>query len=420
MIRMFMSLFACSFAALVHAAPTLLYPSGDPVIDQPALLAALQSAGSDESATIKLSEGTFYLQGGITVTGFNGTLAGSGADRTTIVALGDGDPANDGSVLQFVDGSATIIDLSIEVPDFSRYLDDSPNLAIANGGAAIDVLGGSATIRNVQISANGPFLGLLDPDSLEHGVLVRNCTGTFELSGSYLHHLKRAFVFAPHQPSACNIRIADNRFEDTRSAIALLGGVLPGFAGNSQPAEVWDNALYRTLVTAVQVWGLDYEAHLKDNVLRPQSPGGNCGLWADGGTAPVLIAGNDIQGQYALGGICIWGQTGGVEIRGNRVDGSALLVSVAPLNGGAITIELSDQVLSAGNDFRKNTLIPGWSVPELDTPGAYYVRESTNVVITEDRFSKQSLAACQVLHLPAIDATTFVDASLVSCSAALP
>lgn len=146
-------------ATAIASVGATIYPSGDVTgaTDQASIQAALDTAGSDENANIKLAEGTFYLNGGVGVIGFRGTLKGVGKGVTKVIALGEGSPDNRGSVFLFEDGDATIKDLSIEVPDGSSYLDSDPGVFVSDGGAAIDIFGGSAVIKNVEIKSNGPF-----------------------------------------------------------------------------------------------------------------------------------------------------------------------------------------------------------------------------------------------------------------------
>ena len=160
--------------------------------------AALDAAGSDDHAKIRLTNGTFYLNGGVGVTGFRGTLVGAGKDKTEMIALDTGDPDNRYSVLLFVNGDATIKDLSIVVPDGSHYLDSNPGLFVSDGGAAIDIFGGSAMIQNVGIMANGPFRWFGD-DSLETGVLLHNCDGNFKLKNTSFEGVKRAVILTRKQ-----------------------------------------------------------------------------------------------------------------------------------------------------------------------------------------------------------------------------
>jgi hypothetical protein len=233
----------------VTAAAVEISPSGDltGATDQAAIQAALDAAGSSKKAEITLTAGIFYLNGGVGVTGFRGTLRGAGPGVTLVIAKGSGAVANRGSVFLFVDGDTTIKDLSIDVPDGSSYLDTNPGILTSDGGAAIDIFGGSATIINVEILSNGPF-GPFGAESLESGILLHNCDRDFELRNSRFEGVKRSFVFNPEARSKCDLTISGNDFENNRGGIYLLGGTGGFKGGNKGDATVTENTFNNTLV----------------------------------------------------------------------------------------------------------------------------------------------------------------------------
>ena len=109
--------------------------------------------------------------------------------------------------------------------------------------------------------------------------------------------------------------------------------------------------------------------------------------------------------------IFLYEQFGGSVISGNTVAG-------ASVEGfGAIGVELSDDVTIKDNDLTDNSFIPGWSVPGLETSGAYLIIDSTNVRIKDEMLPALSLLSCQVLHVPEKDASNQIDPNLIECEA---
>ena len=398
--------------ATALAAPVVnIPPSGDltGATDQANIQAALDAAGSDTKARIKLAAGTFYLNGGVGVTGFEGTLLGSGKDVTEVIALGVGSPANRGSVFLFADGNATIKDLSIEVPDGSSYLDSHSGLFTSDGGAAIDIFGGSASIKNVRITSNGPFIPFGD-ESLETGVLLHNCDGSFELKDSALERVKRAVIFNPEAPSQCDIKISGNHFEDNRGGIFLLGGEFGFLGGNVGEASVTENTFDDTLVVDILGSFVEYPVDVRENEIEHSVLTGNWAIAFDTGSGAVNITGNETNGQYNGQNISLFFQFGSSVISGNTVNGASF---------GAISVELSDNVTIKDNDLTDNPFIPGWSVPGLETSGAYVLIESTNVRIHDEMLPVASQATCQVLHVPEKDLSNQIAPNLIECEAGL-
>jgi hypothetical protein len=408
---------AVSFLCLtaVPAGAVTIAPSGDATgaTDQVAIQAALDAAVAGGDSTIKLVAGTFYINGGVGVTGFDGTLKGAGRDETTVIALGEGDPLNRGSVFLFADGKVTIKNLSIDVPDGSLYLDSNLGLFISDGGAAIDIFGGSATIMNVGITSNGPF-GPWGPESLETGVLSHNCNGTFDLKDSHFESVKRSFVFNPELASQCDLNIAGNHFENNRGGVFLMGGA-GGFKGGNQGiAIVRDNSFFDNLVNDIFGLVVEYAVDVHNNVIGHPNPSGNSAIEFNFGNGELKITANETDGQYFLPNISLFEQYGASKISGNVVDG-------ASSDGlGAIGVESSDNVEIRQNDLRDNSLIPGWSVPGFATTGAYAIVDSTNVRISKEKLPAASLANCQVLHVPAIDPSNQIDPMLIECVFSLP
>ncbi len=397
------------------AAPgTTLSPSGDNTgaTDQAAIQAALDAAGSDDKAQITLTAGTFYLNGGVGVTGFKGTLGGAKKGTTTVIALGSGAVANRGSVFLFVDGDATIKDLSIDVPDGSSYLDTNPGLFTSDGGAAIDIFGGSASIMNVEILSNGPF-GPFGNESLESGVLLHNCNGDFVLKNSTFEDVKRAFVFNPEARSKCDITISGNHFENNRGGIFLMGGTGGFKGGNRGDATVTENTFNDTLINDIFGLVVEYPVTVAENDIQHPNPSGNAAIEFDFGSGTVDIINNETDGQYFFQNINVFNQVGGsTVISMNTVNG-------ASFEGfGAIGVESSDDVLINKNNLKKNPFIPGWSVPGLATSGAYLLFESTNVQIRNEKLPARSKQTCQVLHIPVIDPSNQIDPNLIECVSA--
>jgi hypothetical protein len=385
-------------------------PSGNTsgIPDQINIQAALDAAGSSKKAEVTLAEGTFYLNGGVGVTGFRGTLKGAGSDKTKVVALGEGSPANRGSVFLFVDGSATVKDLSIEVPDESKYLDSHPGLGVSDGGAAIDIFGGSATIMNVEILSNGPF-GPFGNESLETGVLLHNCDGDFDLTSSRFEGVKRSFVFNPQARSKCNLTISGNVFENNRGGTFLLGGESGFLGGNSGAASIRNNTMTDNLINDIFGLLVEYPVTVSGNKISHSSPEGNSAIWFDSGSGPLTITMNETSGRYFLSNIVLTEYLGRTTISGNTVSGASLD------RYGAIGIFSSDDVTIKNNDLTGNPYIPGWSVPSLADTGAYALVESTNVRIDKEELPPYSQNTCQVLHDPEIDPSNHVDPDLIEC-----
>jgi hypothetical protein len=335
--------------------PTKISPSGDNsgVTDQNNIRAALEAAGSDNNARVQLAAGDFYLNGGIRVVNFQGTLSGAGKDKTTLTALGTGNPANRGSVLLFVDGSPTVADLSINVPEGSFYLDSSPTLGTSDGGAAIDIFGGSASIMSVRITSNGPFLQFGE-ESLESGILVHNCYGDFSLQNSNFERVKRAFVFNPEESSNCNLVISGNDFTNNRSGIFLTD-----FGeGNDGSALIHDNTFNDNLVGDSGGLGVEYAVDVTNNIIRHDVSSGNSAIEFDG-TGPLTISGNKSGGQYFNPNIFVIEHTGDPVIADNTVTG-------ASIEGfGSIGVESSDDIVIANNNIMPDQGLLGPGGPGL-------------------------------------------------------
>ena len=394
------------------AAPAVeISPSGDlsGAMDQANIQAALNAAGSSKKAEITLTAGTFFLNGGVGVTGFRGTLRGAGQGTTTVMALGTGAAANRGSVFLFVDGDATIKDLSIDVPDGSFYLDSNPGLFTSDGGAAIDIFGGSASIMNVEILSNGPF-ELFGDESLESGVLLHNCNGDFALTNSRFEGVKRSFVFNPEARSKCDLTISGNHFENNRGGVFLLGGTGGFKGGNKGDATVTENTFNDTLVNDIFGLVVEYPVTVANNDIEHPNPSGNAAIEFDFGSGTVDIINNQTDGQYFFQNINVFFQVGGsAVISQNTVNGASFM------GFGAIGVETSDDVTVKDNDLTGNPLIPGWIVPFFIETGAYAIIDSTNVTIKDEILSPLSLLMCQVLHIPAIDPSNQIDPNLIEC-----
>lgn len=387
-----------------------VFPSGDltGTTDQANIQAALTAAGTAMDAKVELGAGSYYVDGGVKATGFRGLLEGSGVEDTLIIALGEGDPANRGSVLLIEDGSATIRDLSILVPEGSSYLDSSPFSFVSDGGAAIDIHGGSAEIENVGIESNGPFLEF-GPESLETGILVHNCDGNIVLKDSVFNGVKRAFIFNPEEPSECELTIESNLFDHNRVGIVLFGGNFGIKGGNDGGATISDNTFLDTLVYDVFGVLIDYPVLLTENNIHHPNPGGNAAISFDSGNALLAVSDNETGGLYVLGNVSLFGQTGDTLLSGNTINGASTA------NLGAILIEQSDDVLIVQNNLENNPHIPGWNPPSLSTQGAYAIWESTNVQIQDEELPDSSEGTCQVLHVPLKDPTNIVDGNLGEC-----
>jgi hypothetical protein len=348
------------------------------------------------------------LRGGVGITGFRGALKGAGSGVTRVIALGEGSLDNRGSVFLFIDGHPTIKDLSIEVPDESEYLDSNPGIFLSDGGAAIDIFGGSATIKNVTILSNGPFLQYGE-ESLEHGVLLHNCDGNFTLKDSYFEGVKRSFVFNPEARSECELTISGNVFENNRTGISLLGGEGGYLGGNSGEASIRSNTLDENLVGDIYGVLVEYPVTVSNNEIFHFVPSGNSAIWFDLGSGPLTITENYTEGQYFLSNIFLNDYLGSATIARNTVNG-------ASYGGfGAIGIALSDDVTIQNNDLTGNPYIPGWSAPYLETTGAYLLLQSTNIRISNEKLSLGNRSSCQVLHTPQIDPSNWVDPDLIEC-----
>lgn len=390
------------------APPIQISPSGDTTgyTDQVNIQAAFDAAGSNKKTKIRLKRGTFYLNGGVHANGFRGTLSGTGRSNSKVVALGSGDPANRGSVFLFIDGNATIKNLSIEVPEGSSYLDSNPSLGVSDGGAAIDIFGGSATIKNVDVLSNGPF-GPFGQESLETGILLQNCDADFELKESTFMGVKRSFVFNPTDPSQCALKLTGNDFHNNRGGIFLLGSAT---GGNTGLANVSENIFSDTLTTPIFYgMGVDYPVTISDNEITESMNGGNAAIQVFDGVALLNISENTIIGEYEGSSILIEKKSGGTTITENEIEGASFT------NSGAIAIVQSDDVIISENDFTENQSIPGWVLPNFTSGGAYAVVLSTNVTIENELHTAANLAECQVAHLPAIDPSNQIDAELIEC-----
>jgi hypothetical protein len=405
-----------SHLTAVAASDVTIAPSGDlsGVTDQLNIQGALDAAGTNKQAKIKLAAGTFYLNGGVGVTGFRGTLQGAGQGTTMVIALGSGVAANRGSVFLFADGDATIKNLSIEVPDGSSYLDSSPGLFTSDGGAAIDIFGGSASVKNVEILSNGPF-GSFGPESLESGVLLHNCDGDFELKNSRFEGVKRSFVFNPEAQSNCDLTISGNHFENNRGGVFLLGGTGGFKGGNRGKATITDNTFNDTLVNDILGFLVEFAVTVKNNEIAHPNPSGNSAIEFDFGSGDVDIIDNVTDGQYFLPSIYLFSQIGGsAVISRNTVNGASRQ------GFGAIGVDTADDVTIKHNDLTANSLIPGWVVPGFTTSGAYLIFDSTNVTIKNERLPPSSQLTCQVLHVPTIDPSNRIDSNLIECASADP
>ena len=400
-----------AYAGAANAKLDRIYPSGDTTgeLDQLAIQAALDAAGSEKSANIRLERGTFYIRGGVSATGFQGMLQGAGQDKTKVIAVGEGRLENRGSVFLFVDGQPAIRDFAIDVPDGSSYLDSNPRLFVSDGGAALDIYGGGASIERMSISANGPFndFGM---DSLETGVLLHNCDADFELKNSDFNNTKRTFVFKPEEASSCNVDVRDNQFYANRTPISLLGGDNGDFGGNDGKVTVRNNYFGDSLTGDIYGGLLDYAVDITSNRMERPDGDGNSSIQMVTGSGALVIRNNGMSGTWFLGSILIEGFTGGVEISRNKIEGGAVLPFAGP-----IAIVASDNVLIEKNNLRSNTNIPGWSLPGFETRGAYTLVDSTNVRVSKESLPGDSSSTCQVLQIPAIDPDNMIDPALVTC-----
>lgn len=390
------------------AKPIKLSPSGDQTgdTDRAEIQAAFDAAGSSTAAKIKLSAGTFYINGGVSAIDFNGTFFGTGQANTKIVAVGEGDVANRGSVFLFRGGDVTIKNLTIEVPEGSSYLDSNPRLGTSDGGAAIDIVNGAADIKNIEIISNGPF-GPFGEESLETGILLQGCYGEFALKHSHFERVKRSFIFNPVDPSECDISIVNNDFMNNRGDIFFL---TPTTGGNVGSVTVSGNTFADTLVGPVFASGFDYPMSFTDNEFFGRAePSANAAFDLRSGSGPLLIGGNEIGGQYFGPSIQGAQMSGGLTIADNRIDGGSIN------DAGSIVVFASDNITVAGNDFTQNTLVTGWDETDLTKIGAYLIIESTNVSIQDEMHSESNLLGCQVLHIPTIDPSNDIDSELIEC-----
>jgi hypothetical protein len=381
-------------ASTASAGGVTILPSGDMsgATDQSAIQAAFDAAASDKNAKIRLGVGTFYLNGGVKATGFQGSLRGSGKTETEVIALGEGDRANNrGSVFLFEGGNPKVSNLTINVPDGSRYLDSSPFLGTSDGGAAIHIFGGSATIKNVHIKSNGPFLGFGE-ESLETGILVQNGAGTFTLKSSTFEGNKRAFIFNPEEASQLDLNLKGNDFTNNRGGIFLLdfGG------GNDGAATVSDNTFNDNFVGDVFGAEVAYPVIVRNNTIRHSvvvdgEPVGNSAIDFDK-SGPLTITGNEIDGQYFWANIYVTRHTGGAVIADNTVRGASWE------GNGAIGVEACD-----GAVIKNNHLIPDESLQVPSALGLSIVDCSSSQIL--DNRIELSAGVVSPVHILLDEAT---------------
>lgn len=272
--------------------PITLYSSGDlsGTIDKENIEREL---ATDSSATrIKLAEGVFYINEGIGIENFNGVISGHNKNTTKLVAVGAGISSNRNSVLFMNQSNVTLKNFEIEVPEGTSYLDSSPTLEVSDGGAAIDIVGGNVKIRNITITTPKPFSDLT-AGNLETGILVQSCDEDVVIKKCEFVGVKRSVVFAPINPTECNLRILENHFTDTRGGVFMVG-FGPGVG--SDGVIVKGNKFKNTLVGEIFYgFGVDYPARIVSNTFHNEQPPSNAALFAVGASGELTIKKNTIQ-----------------------------------------------------------------------------------------------------------------------------
>ena len=177
-----------------------------------------------------------------------------------------------------------------------------------------------------------------------------------------------------------------------------------------------NNTLIDTLAEDILGILVEYPVEVNDNEIRHPIPGGNSAISFWDGSGSLTITGNETDGLYSFGNIYLSNQVGGSVVSGNQVNGASL--EVGEVGVGAIVVGFSDDVQIKENDLKHNLFIPGWSVPGLETSGAYLLVESTNVQIQDEKLPASSQQTCQVLHIPVIDPSNQIDPDLIECVAA--
>ncbi len=102
--------------------------------------------------------------------------------------------------------------------------------------------------------------------------------------------------------------------------------------------------------------------------------------------------------------------TGGSIIQSNTFNDEVVSTN------GSIAIVESDDVTISKNNFKNNNGISGFSLPSLETVGAYEIAFSTNVTINKEKHNKSNLLGCQILGRPFVDSSNDFSSKLIQCA----